>query len=342
MSHAANLESDAASSSSVEYSMELGDRNEFTIGELASAAGVTVRAVRHYEAVGLLPEADRSTGGHRRYEEAALRRLRQILKLRDCGFGLAAIQQLLDARSPGTTLELARRQLERTEIELEVGRRLRLRLQRFVSMLESSSADAIDRLIDDMEVDKMSVSLDRISTGLGDAGETDLGDGTRVKKGHPLIVAGGALDELAAQIGLALVEHPIPEHHRTWLERIENDLMDIGSDLSSPPGKGSERPRIDSDYVAWLERACTEANAPLEAIDSFVTWFKTPLAARLNACRAACRRAEREVFAVDSANPQIGRYLNRLSDLLFILSRAEAAGAEAYWKPGAGAELARG
>jgi DNA-binding transcriptional MerR regulator len=102
--------------------------HELTIGELATAAGVTIRAIRHYEAVGLLPEADRSTGGHRRYGDDALNRLRQVLKLRDCGFGLDAIQQLLDRGSSEATLELAKRQLERTEIELEVGQRVKSRV----------------------------------------------------------------------------------------------------------------------------------------------------------------------------------------------------------------------
>lgn len=333
------LESDVASSSNVEKMLGEPERgHELTIGELATAVGVTIRAIRHYEAVGLLPEADRSTGGHRRYDETALSRLRQILKLRDCGFGLAAIQQLLDRGSSEATLELAKRQLERTEIELEVGHRLRLRLSRFISLLENNGEKSLDQMIDDMEVDEMSVSLDRISTGLGDAGETDLGDGSRVAKGHPVIAAGGAIDELGAQIGVLLAEHQIPERHRGWLERIENDLMDIGSDLSTPPSEDIERPRVTPDYVAWLERASAETNEPLGALDSFVTWFREPIAAQLNACRTICRRVEREVFAVESANPQIGRYLNRLSDLLFILSRAEATGEETYWQPGASTE----
>jgi cob(I)alamin adenosyltransferase len=189
-----------------------------------------------------------------------------------------------------------------------------------------------------MEAEEMNVSLDRISTRLGDAGETDLADGTRVARAHPVIAAAGSVEELGAQIGCVLAETQLLARCRAWLERIANDLFDVGSDLASPPSGGDGRPRIGPDYVEWLEGACADANSTLDALDSFA-WFQSPVAARLNACRTICRRAERDVFAVENANPQIGRYLNRLSDLLFILARSEAAGEEVCWRPGAGAEL---
>ncbi len=129
---------------------------------------------------------------------------------------------------------------------------------------------------------------------------------------------------------------------RAWLKRIENDLKDIGSDLAMPYKRadGDRRPRAGEQYVAWLEHACDEANEPLDALGSFVLWFDEPAAAVLDVCRVTCRRVEREALRVDDINPQIVRYLNRLSDLLSILCRAAAKGKETLWEPGRGAELA--
>jgi cob(I)alamin adenosyltransferase len=317
-------------------------KSELTIGELAAAAGVTVRAIRHYESVGLLRPAERSDGGHRRYDESAARQLHRILVLRELGIGLDAIGRVLASESRASLLEATRRQLERTQVELEVAGRLRERLRRVLTLLESSGDEPIERLIDEMEVAHMTVNLDRIHTGLGDAGETDLADASRVSKTDAVIEAGGALDELRAQIGVLLATFELPERHRSWLERIENDLMDVGSDLSTPfdaEAKGS-RPRIGEEYVDWVEEACDRANAPLDGLDSFVSWFAVQAAAQLDVCRAVCRRAERRVVALGGVNPQIVRYLNRLSDLLFILARATAGGEETLWEPGRGAEIA--
>jgi cob(I)alamin adenosyltransferase len=319
--------------------MESEAAAELTIGEFAAAADVTVRTIRHYEAVGLLEASERSLGGHRRYGGGDLIQLRRILALRRCGFGLESVRRLLDAGSREDALALAQRQLERTELELEIGRHLRLRLLRFTGLLEGSERRSLDELITDMEAEEMNMNLDQISTGLGDAGETDLTDGTRVVKAHPVIAAVGAVEELGAQIGLALARTRSPARHHAWLERIANDLFDIGSDLALPPSAGDGHPRIGPDYVEWLEAACADANSDLDPVDSFVAWFQSPDAARLNVCRVICRRAERAAFTVENANPQIGRYLNRLSDLLFILARSEAAGEEVSWSPGAGAEL---
>lgn len=315
---------------------------ELPIGEVAGAVGVTVRAVRHYETVGLLGPAERSGGGHRRYGEGDLAQLRRVVALRRCGFGLEAVRRLLDASSRDDALAVAERQLERTEVELDVARRLQIRMRRFADLLESSQDESIDKLIAEMETEKMNVNLDRISTGLGDSGETDLADGTRVPKVDPVLAAVGATEELGAEIGLALAEAELADPRRAWLERVANDLFDIGSDLSSPPSDSDGRPRVGAEYVEWLDEASAEANEGLSAIDTFVAWFESPPAARLNACRTVCRRAERSFFAVEDANPQIGRYLNRLSDFLFILARAEAAGGEVGWRPGGGADLVKG
>ena len=195
----------------------------------------------------------------------------------------------------------------------------------------------------------MTVNLTRIYTKLGDGGETHLGDMSRVSKLHPRVEAYGSVDELNATIGVALTQPGLPEDFAAWLRRVQNDLLDLGADLSVPAaptdssGGGStrERLRIGPAYTDWLEQACDEVNARLEPLRSFVIPGGTPAGAQLHVCRTVCRRAERRAIALDDGNPEVVRYLNRLSDLLFILSRAvnaqAGAGApeEPLWDPGA-------
>jgi len=187
----------------------------------------------------------------------------------------------------------------------------------------------------------MTVNLTRIYTKLGDGGETHLGDMSRVSKLHPRVEAYGTVDELNATIGLALLAPGLPAQFAQWLRRVQNDLLDVGADLSVPPpaeDSGAapverERLRVGPEYTEWLERACDEVNAQLEPLRSFVIPGGKPAAAHLHVCRTVCRRAERRAIAVgEEGSPEVVRYLNRLSDLLFILSRA------ANVEPGAGAE----
>jgi cob(I)alamin adenosyltransferase len=184
----------------------------------------------------------------------------------------------------------------------------------------------------------VTVNLTRIYTKLGDGGETHLGDMSRVPKTHPRIEAYGAIDELNAQIGLALTVDGLPEQYAEWLRRVQNDLFDVGADLSVPSGGERERLRVVPEQIAWLEAACDEVNATLEPLRSFVLPGGTRAAAHLHVCRTVCRRAERATIACgEEVNPETVRYLNRLSDLLFILSRGvnQAAGAaEPLWEPG--------
>jgi cob(I)alamin adenosyltransferase len=180
------------------------------------------------------------------------------------------------------------------------------------------------------------VNLTRIYTRLGDGGETHLGDMSRVPKTHPRIEAYGDVDELNAQLGMALATDGLPETYAGWLRRIQNDLFDVGADLAVPPGGERERLRVVSEQTEWLEQACDEVNADLPKLRSFVLPGGTPAAARLHVCRTVCRRAERRVIACgDGINAECVRYLNRLSDLLFILSRGANAGRpEPLWEPG--------
>jgi cob(I)alamin adenosyltransferase len=207
---------------------------------------------------------------------------------------------------------------------------------------------------------RMTVNLTRIYTKLGDGGETHLGDMSRVSKLHPRVEAYGTVDELNATIGVALLQPGLPEAFAGWLRRVQNDLLDVGADLSVPlpagessDGEGAEAPsppggdpherlRIGPAYTDWLERACDEVNATLQPLRSFVIPGGSPAAAHLHICRTVCRRAERRTIAIGGdGNPEVVRYLNRLSDLLFILSRAVNAqtGAggetESLWDPGA-------
>ncbi len=189
----------------------------------------------------------------------------------------------------------------------------------------------------------MTVNLTRIYTKLGDGGETHLGDMSRVPKTHPRIEAYGDVDELNAQIGVTLTVAGLPEAYAAWLRRIQNDLFDVGADLAVPedvaPAGADAAPkrtrlRVTADQVTWLEGACDEVNATLAPLRSFVLPGGSAAGAQLHVCRTVCRRAERRALFVADANPEVVRYLNRLSDLLFILSRGANDGDEPLWEPG--------
>ena len=176
------------------------------------------------------------------------------------------------------------------------------------------------------------VRLTRIYTRTGDTGETHLGDLTRVRKTDPLVEAYGVVDELNSVVGWAQVELRSPV-----LERVQNELFDLGADLSVPFAADDGKLRVAQVQVDALEADCDAANEPLETLKSFVLPGGTEAAARLHVARAVCRRAERVVLratAERDVNPLAPVYLNRLSDLLFILARAANGGAEPLWKPG--------
>jgi cob(I)alamin adenosyltransferase len=179
------------------------------------------------------------------------------------------------------------------------------------------------------------VNLTRIYTRTGDGGTTRLGDRSIVSKTHPRIVAYGTVDELNSHLGVVCALDALPDDHRSWLTRIQNVLFDIGADLSVP-GEGAEgHLSVSPVQTAWLEERCDELNAELSPLRSFVLPGGTLVASQLHVCRTVCRRAERCVLGVDQVNPEVLRYLNRLSDFLFILARtANARGAdEVLWQP---------
>ncbi len=181
----------------------------------------------------------------------------------------------------------------------------------------------------------MTVNLTRIYTRHGDAGDTHLGDMSRVPKTHPRIDAYGTVDELNSHVGLALTLEDLPAGWSEWLSRIQNDLFDVGADISAPEDPERERLRVAPEQTAWLEQRCDEVNGTLAPLKSFVLPGGTRTAAQLHVCRTVCRRAERLAVACgDQLSPEVVRYLNRLSDLLFILARAANNGDEPLWQPG--------
>jgi cob(I)alamin adenosyltransferase len=189
------------------------------------------------------------------------------------------------------------------------------------------------------------VNLDRIYTRGGDLGETSLGDGRRVPKDDPRIEAYGTIDELGALLGVVRTLE-LPQGFDGWLGRIQNDLFDLGADLAVPEQERSDREserertrlRVTGEQVTWLEQRCDEVNEGLEPLRSFVLAGGTPAAAQLHLARTVARRAERLVVGLaarEPVNPQALAYVNRLSDLLFILARAaNPAGREILWVPG--------
>jgi cob(I)alamin adenosyltransferase len=182
------------------------------------------------------------------------------------------------------------------------------------------------------------VRLTRIYTRGGDRGETSLGDGSRTSKLDCRLGAFGTVDELNAHLGLALAGD-VPEELRPVLERVQNELFDVGADLAVPYGVGDGRLRVAQAQIDVLEADCDRFNADLPELKSFVLPGGTPAAARLHVARTVCRRAEREALLAGrevEVNPLVLVYLNRLSDLLFILARAaNRGGEEPLWKPGA-------
>jgi len=185
------------------------------------------------------------------------------------------------------------------------------------------------------------VRLDRIYTGGGDKGDTSLGDGARVAKHGARIAAIGEVDEANAAIGLARVALADgAAGFDAVLARVQNDLFDMGADLSVPASGGADaRLRIGDAHTARLEREIDECNRDLAPLTSFVLPAGSEAAARLHLARTVARRAERAVAALAAAetlNPRLLVYLNRLSDLLFVMARAanDGGGADVVWRPG--------
>lgn len=190
------------------------------------------------------------------------------------------------------------------------------------------------------------VRIDRIYTRSGDTGETSLGDGTRVAKTSLRIAATGSVDELNCQIGMADSSYNEIDDIAIVLLKVQQRLFDLGADLSCPlqdADAHDERLRISQDQVAWLEETIDRLAKPLKPLRSFVLPGGSTAAAALHVARAVCRRAERDVLCLKedqpgSVNPLVAVFLNRLSDLLFVLARCANDDGEndVLWVPGKG------
>lgn len=187
----------------------------------------------------------------------------------------------------------------------------------------------------------MAVHLTRIYTRTGDDGTTALGDMSRVRKTDRRLVAYADVDELNSAIGLALALGALEPDMKELLSRVQNELFDLGADLSTPVVENPKHPplRVSQEYVDALERACDDYNSRLEKLSSFILPGGSPGAALLHLCRTTARRAERSAWALrdvapETTNPVTTSYLNRLSDLLFILARSANAGQDVMWVPG--------
>lgn len=182
------------------------------------------------------------------------------------------------------------------------------------------------------------VKIDKVATRSGDDGRTTIGDGARLPKFHIRVAALGSIDEANAFIGLAC--HYVADNTRHLLAHVQNDLLDIGADLCKPERTGLkvEPLRLQEEQVAWLDATLSAQNSALQPLASFVLPNGSLGATYLHAARAVVRRAEREIVEIafqEPVTPAVIRYVNRLSDLLFVLARVENAGdVEMAWRPG--------
>ena len=187
----------------------------------------------------------------------------------------------------------------------------------------------------------MAVHLTRIYTKTGDDGTTALGDMSRVHKTDPRVAAYADCDETNSSLGVALALGALPERVAVVIGTIQNDLFDVGADLCTPvvPDPAYPPLRVETAYVERLEGWCDEFNAELPTLNSFILPGGTPGAALLHQARTLSRRAERSAWALYEAEPEATNkqamlYLNRLSDLLFILARLANPDGDILWKPG--------
>ena len=189
----------------------------------------------------------------------------------------------------------------------------------------------------------VAVHITRVYTRTGDDGTTALGDMSRTRKTSPRLAAYADVDETNAVLGLVTSLGDPGDDVAEVMRQVSNDLFDVGADLCTPFAEDPPHPplRVHTGYVERLEGWCDTFNAPLEKLSSFVLPGGTPAAALLHQARTVARRAERSVWALVEAEPDAraelpAQYLNRLSDLLFILARVANRGDDVLWRPGGG------
>lgn len=293
------------------------------IGQLAHAVGLSVRALRFYDQQGLLSPARRSPAGYRLYGGEDMHRLYRIVGLRRLGLSLRDIRAVLDGAS-GELSTIVERQLEQVQRQVVAAQDLHERLTGVLATVSRRNSATPEQLIEVMEAMSMEIRLDRIYTRTGDDGFTETGgDNGRVAKTDGRFEAAGTIDELTSHLGLAAATLHFDDGMHALITSVQQDLFDL-------------RTARDLDArVRWLEERCDEFNQELPPLDSFVLPGGSLGSAQLQISRTVCRRAERNVLdTVDIDRVEIARYLNRLSDLLFILARAANTEPELLWQRG--------
>ena len=318
------LAPDATSGSSV---ADVSSPAMIGIGAAARALGTTERTLRYYEQRGLLTPARLSAGEHRQYDEPALRRARRVLALRELGLSLDVIASILTGEGSDELSTVLRAQAAKLDNEADELDALRHRISRLLAA--PARLDETLNLLEDLAV---KIVLSRIYTRTGDDGTTALADRARVDKTDARLEVMGDVDELISALGVAIAAaHDEDRGH--LLRSIQNDLFDLGADLASAGiGDAAARsPLVDDAYIERLEQTCDQLNAGLTPPASFVLPGSNAVSAAVHHARAICRRAERHAWAASDTADEDRRYLNRLSDLLFILARATETAAEPTW-----------
>ena len=338
--------------------MHVQGHEHISVGALARQVGTTVRTVRYYEQVGLLAPASRSEGGHRRYGPQQRARLLRILTLRELGVRVERIGPIADGDDPHALAQVLADHRGVLEQQRGVLTQALDRTAQLIAAADNASPSSAPRpwdnqtALDLLEGIAVSIALTRIYTRTGDDGSTALGSPDRVAKTDTRIEAIGAVDELCAAIGMALPRCPEgPVSVVLW--RIQNELFDLGADLAVPPAADSTSDsepqagtedagklsalRISAEYVTRIEHDCDRFNAELPSLRSFILPGQSSPASEIHFARAVCRRAERRAWHLHDINPQILRYLNRLSDLFFILARTTGEPSERQWQPASSA-----
>jgi cob(I)alamin adenosyltransferase len=296
-------------------------RDGWSIGELADEAGITVRTLHHYDSIGLLRASCRTDGGHRRYSDLDVRRLYEITALRQLGLSLAEIADVVDdSAALPRTME---RQLRRVQDQVASLTRLNDQLLRLTQNLTKGRFPDASDLINAMELTTMSFSFDQIVSRTGDDGTTGLADESRVNKSSGIVAAMGDVDELQSSLGV-VIDHPESSAEVVEaLRHIENDLMDLGADLAQPATEAVGR--LTDGHTDWLEAQLRDLARGLDDVPLPILPTGGAVSSHLHVARTVCRRAERSVVAARSgADDTCTRYLNRLSDLLFVMARAAA------------------
>lgn len=299
------------------------------IGEAARRLRTTPRTLRYYEQRGLVPALNRDPGGQRRYNTEIEAQIRTVMNLRRLGLELSVIESLLNGDD---TLMATVLQGQHVHVTQQVAELVDLQ-HRIDAVLEGIASHHVDtaEALQVLEEMGMNIALNTIYTRAGDTGNTQVAGGVLVDKTDPGLEAMGAVDELVSALGLAVAADL--GTHQELVRSIQHDLFDVGADIASALADRSPTSLVAHHYVARLETICDELNSTLQPTESFILPGSNATSAAVHHARAICRRAERHAWALPGLPDADRRYLNRLSDLLFILARTHEEHPEPTWTP---------